>query len=84
MAVSCTPPTIPFEVLDGTAEIDAAHSLYKNVESGTLAHGRQTHLAFVHAAVELTDVFTVNKYLCIVVGIKLEHATFGKRGGVVR
>ena len=68
------------EVLDGTAEVNAAHSLYKDVESGTLAHGRQTHLAFVHAAVELTDVFTVNKYLCIVVGIKLEHATFGKRG----
>ena len=65
------------EVLDGAAEVDAAHSFHENHQIVVALHGRQDERRLVFHAVDLTDELAVDEYLCVVVGFELHDALHG-------
>ena len=63
-----------FEVLDGTAEVDAAHAFDDDDQFGTLLDGRNRERFLVFHTVDFTNILPIDENLCKVVELSCEHA----------
>ena len=73
------------EVLDGAAEVDAAHRLHQNFQFVTLPHRQQRQALLVFHTVYLSDVFAIDEDLSEVVEIGCQHTPpvdFGQTGHI--
>ena len=72
------------EVLDGTAEVDAPHAFDDDNQFGSFLHGRDGERLLVLHAVNLTNIFVVDKHLGEVVELAGEHALRSNLGQASR